>query len=218
MSPRDQLKSYFRSGKVPTEQQFAELIDAMALKAELPPPPPSPSPPPVPPPHPPLPPSPPPLPQGVRLGQFDPSAESRPQPLDRKELMESCRRPADGQWYPLIPRLNDCYAFEVVACASGMMKPGHHAVTHAIALTSFAAHANVRQTFSQEYPPIGWRLWRWPQRLLCQFLRHRCLRRVEFRWCRHGDGVTLEVRSNTSFGRDHEGAQVAIACHITRLW
>jgi hypothetical protein len=211
MTSRVKLKEYFGKGKVPTEGQFAELIDSLVHKDDLPP---TPTPQPTPQPFP-VPPRPP---QGMRLGSFNPDYGDRLQLLDRSDLLDSCRRPADGHWYPLIKNLNDCHGFELVACANGLIHSRHHAITHAIALTSFASHATVRQSFSEEYPPIGWRLWRLPQRLLCQLLSHRCLRRVQFRWVRGDHGVTLQVRSNTSFGLDHEGQQVAIACHITRLW
>lgn len=206
------LKGYFKNGQVPDEDKFADLIDSMAHRADLPPPAPPPTPVPTPAPAPQPAPRPPRehgMPAGLRIGRFDPAGEHALRLLPASALLAHCRAPADGRWHPVLSGLNDCYAFEIVACASGLVSAGRHAVTHAIALTAFGADAGLRQTFSGAPAKRGWRLFA-------------CLRRrrprVEFKWVASGAQVALQVRSNVNFGFDQEGAQVMIEYHVTRLW
>lgn len=206
LATRKQLKAYFKNGRIPDETNFAQLIDAMVHKDD-----PRPACPPPPSPPPPSPPEV--LPAGLRLGRFDPAGKAARRLLHAHELVSGCSAPADGAWHPVITGLNDCYAFEIVACASGLVSSGWHAVTHAIALTSFARRASVNQSFSAG--PLERRWW---QRLLAFLLRRREKNRVQFAW--HLDGATLSlmVRTNCDFGPDEQGLPARIEYHVTRLW
>jgi hypothetical protein len=196
---RAQLKAYFSNGKVPDETQFAALIDSFVLPSEVM-----------------APPAPAPAPDpdaalraaGLRIGRFDPTAAGAFQPLPAGTLRPACKAAADGSWQELLCGLNGCFAFEVVACASGQADSGLHAVTHATALTSFGG-GHLRQTFSAPHV----RRWRW---LPCWLRRPRF--RVEFRWQSEGRGLSLWARTSCDFGSDEEGRPVMIDYHLSRLW
>jgi hypothetical protein len=203
---RDKLKSRFKNGLLPDEKDFACLIDSLVHRDDLAP---APPPPPVPEPAPaPVDDG---MPVGMRIGTFSPKGKYATKLLPSSALQPDCRAPADGNWYPVLSELNDCYAFEIVACASGLVSSGWHAVTHAIALTSFSQRASVRQSFSSGPETKPW--WLFP----C-LRRRRRGNRVEFKWYRAGGTVSLLVRSNADFGKDQDGAQVMIDYHMTRLW
>lgn len=203
---RRRLKNFFVNGAVPDEAAFAEVIDLMALRSEVPPPAP-----PVPP-LPPVPADPRPGPQDALVGRFDPAFTPPLAEIDSKALRPRCWAPADGAWHPVLQGLQHCHAFEIVGCASGQPSTGWHAVTHALALTSMNGRASLRQTFSAGAP--GSRRW-WLPRCLRRYDREH---RIELRWSRVGQGHDLYIRTTCNFGLTEDGQQVRAEYHITRLW
>jgi hypothetical protein len=201
---RETLKARFRNGMVPDEDSFAELIDALALRTEvaqlradlqaqqqqparrdIPEP-------------------------LVVAGRFDPAAPGAARPFGAEGVLAGCRMPADGHWHRIIGNLDGCYAFEIVAAATGMVGADAHAVTHAIALSQLGRQGAVRQT------PSGWpRPW-W--RRLLDLLPWRRPAQLQLRWVEEGDTLMLAMRSTISFGFDQQQQPVQINYHITRLW
>lgn len=194
---RADLKRYFANGSVPSQTEFADLIDSLAHVDELPAPAP---------PHPPAPVSRDTDPPGLRIGRFDPQAPHARRLLRTDELVQGCSQPADGRWYEVVGELTDCYAFDIVACASAMPGTGWHGVTHAVALCAVGKRTALRQSHTGARLGWGWLAW---------LLR---VPRVEFAWHAAGRGVALRVRSSRCFGQDEQGRQVMIDYHLTRLW
>jgi len=195
---RAQLKELFKNGKQPVEGDFADLIDAFVHQDDIPElfdlrQPEQPPPQPQPQPH---------IPNGWqgaggRIGLYD--TLRGPEQLPRAQSLVRAQVPADGRWHTILSGLNDCYAFEIVASASGKVGSNNHAITHAIVLLSFEGYAKgIRQTAS-------YRGWYWG-------------RRIRLAWRRHGDHYDLRMRTGCSFGLDEEGNPVMIQFHATRLW
>lgn len=100
---------------------------------------------------------------------------------------------ADGKWHPILPNLDNCQAFEVVA-RTGKNKSGKFALMHAIALSTFGrSHSKIRKT--NAYYGFFWN-------------------KLNLRWRSAGTHqYSLELRSNRNYG---EG--VEIYYNITKLW
>jgi len=115
---RAQLKELFKNGKQPVEGDFADLIDAFVHQDDIPElfdlrQPEQPPPQPQPQPH---------IPNGWqgaggRIGLYD--TLRGPEQLPRAQSLVRAQVPADGRWHTILSGLNDCYAFEIVASASG---------------------------------------------------------------------------------------------------
>lgn len=196
LKSRAQLKDLFKNGAQPDQGDFADLIDAFVHQDEIPElfDPRQPEQPPI-------------QPQphaydgwqgaGGRIGLYD--VQRGPEQMPRAQGLVRARVPADGRWHKIVFDLSDCYAFEIVASASGKVGSNNHAITHAIALISFEGYAGgIRQTAS-------YRGWYWG-------------RRIKLAWRRHGDHYDLCIRTGCSFGLDDEGNPVTIQFHVTRLW
>jgi hypothetical protein len=218
-SSREELKKYFKNGCVPTEANFADLIDSMAHRDELsandsctPSPTPMPTPTPAPSPGTPAP-APAPAASDFslmakgwsaaagRIGIYDHSMAEVKNMKPAAQIASGVA--ADGAWHPILRGLNDSYAFEIVACASGSSRSANHAVTHALALMSFGGSGNsIRQTCTTG----TWWAFFFP--------------RICFKWQKK-KGSTLSdlcIRTRSDYGLDDQGVPVRLFYHITRLW
>jgi hypothetical protein len=190
---RSELKAFFKNGCMPDETHFASLIDAFVHRADPPPAPVS-TPPAAQPPAP--------RPTGWqrmagRIGAYDP--DLGPQQIECAVNLTGAGVLADGNWHVIVRGLYDCYAFELVASASGRVNSCNHAVTHAIVLTSFSGDAgSIRQTASYK----GWDF----------------RRKIRLKWVKRDGAYDLCIGTGTGFGKDDQGHPVMIQYHLTRLW
>lgn len=141
---------------------------------------------------------------GMRIGTYNPTDDRR------KEYPSSAlarlQVPADGKWHPIITGLSGCHGFEVVASASGASNTRAHAITRAIAITSFSGR---RGSLQQTQTYDGW-YWR---------------RKIQFKWKREDGGwfgrgtdYSLCVKTGCNFKKGDDGKPAAIRYHITRFW
>lgn len=199
LSPKDELKAQFKNGSMPNESNFSALIDAifkadvLSFPAVISPPVPE-------------------LPQTSNLVNLAPGWCGASAHVDQYQGSDSQKQiqsamnlamgsvPADGRSHPIMTGLYDCYGFEIVASASGVVTSKHrHAVTHAIVLLSFNGNADdIRQTCSC-------RSWD---------IRHK----IKLRWKKSAAKYDLCIGTGIDFGLDSEGKPVAIQFHITRVW
>jgi hypothetical protein len=142
----------------------------------------------------------------ARVGRYVPSMQAAKPPFPDGDAVAPGKLPANGKWQVVLPAVNGCCAFEIVAHASGAAASGRHAMLHAIVMTSFnGSRKGIRITRTE-------RGWSW-------------LRRIELRWrpCRSGwfarpTGYDLAIRTHFGYGLDDSGAPTQIRFHITRLW
>jgi hypothetical protein len=114
--------------------------------------------------------------------------------------------PADGKWHVVLPALNGCCAFEIVAQASGAVASGRHAILHAIVLTAFnGSRKGLRVTRTA-------RGWSWLRRLELRWQPRRSS------WFQSPDGYDLALRTHFGYGNGSDGQPAQIRFHITRLW
>jgi len=99
---------------------------------------------------------------------------------------------ADGLWHTIIPKLNGCNAFEVMAQV-GKEKTGKYALLHAMAFSTFGRSRNKIKTVQAHY---GW--W-W--------------NKISLRW--HGSTFDygLQMRTRSDYGKGQY-----IKFYITKLW
>jgi hypothetical protein len=142
---REELKSYFRNGAVPTEKEFADLIDSIVLKSDAV--------------------------QPIQLNAETFSKSSAQDILAMRArtgtYADTRVNPdtilADGKWHPIITNLNGLHAFEIVASASGPPKSGRHVVMHAFAMSAYGrsktkiVHANAYFGFFWNRISLRWR-------------------------------------------------------------
>ncbi len=107
----------------------------------------------------------------------------------------------DGSWKDILmgTDIKGMHAFEIVARIDGPAKRGKYAITHAIAVSAFGGGCN---RVNQVRAYYGW-FWN----------------RIEFRW--HGNKATeftLQVRTNSNYGKKEDGTPCMIRFHITQLW
>jgi hypothetical protein len=105
----------------------------------------------------------------------------------------------DGAWKDILTGLKSMHAFEIVARIDGPPKRGKYAITHAIAVSAFGGGRNRVKQVRAHY---GW-FWN----------------RIEFRW--HGSTTTdysLQVRTNSNYGKKEDNTAFMIRYHITQLW
>ncbi|MEM8998648.1 MAG: adhesin [Bacteroidota bacterium] len=100
--------------------------------------------------------------------------------------------PADGQWHTIIPNLDGCVAFEVMAQV-GKEKTGKYALLQAMALSTFGKSRSRIKTVQAYY---GW--W-W--------------NKISLRW--HGSTFNYDLQIKT---RSNYGQEQYIKFYITKLW
>ncbi|MGA3132389.1 MAG: hypothetical protein ABSD59_16400 [Terracidiphilus sp.] len=139
----------------------------------------------------------------MRIGTYDPEDSTRH--VFPSSALTKMQLPADGRWHPVLPGINSCQAFEIVASASGSKSSKASAITHAIAVNANGRGNAIRQTVSYE----GWD-WRY---------------RIRFQWQADGGGwfkkatgYTLRVRTGRNYGKGDDGNPAMIRYHITKLW
>ena len=100
--------------------------------------------------------------------------------------------PGDGQWHVIVPTLNKCQAFEIIAKIN---KPGKgmHAMTHAIALNTFNGDG---KEINHTYAYYGSRR-----------------DRIKFRWTGTDFNYSLEAKTCRDYG---EGFNIKF--YVTNLW
>ncbi|MDD9139790.1 MAG: adhesin [Candidatus Cardinium sp.] len=98
----------------------------------------------------------------------------------------------DGQWHDITPALNACHAFEVIA-KIGKEGCGVHALTHAIALSTFGGSSNKIQKIRAYYGSFR--------------------NRIDVRWKGSTFNYTLQIRSMRDYG---EGSMLQY--YVTNLW
>lgn len=114
--------------------------------------------------------------------------------------------PADGKWQVVLPALNGCCAFELVAQVSGAQSPGRQAVLHAIILTAFnGSKKGLRVTRTS-------RGWGWLRRLEVRWQPRRA------GWFKRPTAYDLAIRTHFAYGVGDDGKPAQIRFHITRLW
>jgi hypothetical protein len=192
LKTRSELKKLFQNGAMPTENHFASLIDAMVHRADA-----APAAAPVRP----APAAPKPASgwarSSGRIGSYDPS--QGPEQIERAVELAMASVPADGKLHPILRSIRDCYGFELVASASGLVNSSNHALTHAIVLISFRGRADgILQTASYH----GWNF----------------MRKIRVKWVARGDAYDLCIGTGMRFGQDEQGRPVRIQYHLGRIW
>ena len=99
--------------------------------------------------------------------------------------------PADGQWHPVIEKLDGCRAYEIMAGA-GKTKSGKYALLHAFALSTFNAKSRIASH---------------------QAHYHSRCDRIKLRWTGGQHEYSLEMRTCCCYGDD-----INIRYSITELW
>ncbi len=141
----------------------------------------------------------------ARIGGYDPAA-SGATALNAADDLTTSQVEADGKWHPILPNLNGCYAFEIVAHACTTRTSRRQAMLHAIVLTSFNGS---QQAISQTRICKGWS-WRCDLRLKW--------RKNRSSWWRRPTGYDLCIKTGCNYGVDEAGQKALIRYHITRLW
>lgn len=100
--------------------------------------------------------------------------------------------PGDGNWHVIVPTLNKCQAFEIIAKIN---KPGKglHAITHAIALNTFNGDG---KEINHTYAYYGGRR-----------------DRIKFRWAGSDFNYCLEAKTCRDYGEGY-----SIKYYVTNLW
>ena len=98
----------------------------------------------------------------------------------------------DGNWHTIIPSLNSCHAFEIIA-KIGKKGRGLYAITHAIALSTFGrSHNTIRKTRSY-YGSFR--------------------NKIDLRWTGETFNYALQIRTQRNYG---EGSMIQY--YVTNLW
>jgi hypothetical protein len=210
IASRAALKKLFSDGARPSGADFGLLIDSFVHRGEraanpggAPNTPPSGA-------APSAPPSPPAadgwLAAAARVGRYVPSMQTAKPPFPDGDAVAPGKLPADGKWQVVLPAVNGCCAFEIVAHASGTAASGRHAMLHAVVVTSFnGSRKGIRITRTE-------RGWSWLRRLELRWRPRRS------GWFAHPTGYDLAIRTHFGYGVDDSGAPAQIRFHITRLW
>ena len=145
----------------------------------------------------------------ARIGTYAPTVIATPPAVPAfpgGDAVAPGKLPANGKWQVLLPALNGCCAFEIVAHASGTAASGKHAMLHVVVLTSFnGSKKGLRVTHTQ-------RGWGWLRRLEVRWQPRRA------HWFQRPTGYDLAIRTHFNYGVDDSGKPVQIRFHITRLW
>ena len=99
--------------------------------------------------------------------------------------------PADGQWHPVVEKLDGCRAYEIMA-GVGKKKSGKYALLHAFALSTFNAKSRIASH---------------------QAYYHSRCDRIKLRWRGEQHDYALEMRTCCCYGDD-----ITIKYSITELW
>jgi hypothetical protein len=119
----------------------------------------------------------------------------------RKGIYKDNMAPADGKWHPIISGLSGCNGFEIAAGA-GKKKSGKYVLMHAVALNA--------------YNPQGWffNLFNLKKRIKYHMSYYRFFgTRLKLRWTGNKDSYSLELKSCSNYGE-----KIYIKYHITQLW
>lgn len=99
---------------------------------------------------------------------------------------------ADGKWHPIVNKLDNCQAFEVMA-RTGKTGTGKFSILHATALSAYGnSHSKIKKTCA--YYGFFWN-------------------KLNLRWTGKTREYALELRSNRNYGDD-----VKIFYNVTKLW
>ena len=109
----------------------------------------------------------------------------------RRGNYRSGRVPADGQWHPVVEKLDGCHAFEITAGA-GRVGEGRYALVHATAINTFNGKGKITTTQAH--------------------FDSRC-NRIRLRWQGERHNYRLEIRTSRAYGGD-----AAIRYHLGKLW
>jgi hypothetical protein len=110
----------------------------------------------------------------------------------RVGTFDSGVRPANGKWHPILEKLDNCQAFEIMA-RTGKKGSGRLALMHAVALSVYGPPGGkIKKT--NAYYGFFWN-------------------KLNLRWTGTTHDYNLELRSNSNYGED-----VNIYYTITRLW
>ena len=175
MKDRNTLKEQFKKGSMPSEGAFENLIDSMVNKID----------------------------DGFSKNQkgsigSDPNCESdengkhKPGNKNESYYIEDTVQ-ANGKWHVIIPKLNYCQAFEIVA-RTGIKNTGKHAVLHAIAVSAFGnSNSSIRKTraWFDFWKPVV----------------------LQLRWSGSTHDYQLELRCKQNLGRN-----VLIKFFVRQLW
>ncbi|MDX2306570.1 MAG: adhesin [Microscillaceae bacterium] len=100
--------------------------------------------------------------------------------------------PADGNWHPIVQKLDGCHAFEIVA-GVGKQKTGKYALIHAFALSTYGKSRNTIR-INQAYYGARYN-------------------KIELRWTGDTYSYNLEMRCRRSYGGEFN-----IQYFISSLW
>ncbi|MDP4209269.1 MAG: adhesin [Bacteroidota bacterium] len=99
---------------------------------------------------------------------------------------------ADGNWHVIADELDNCQALEIIARA-GKKGSGRFSILHAIALSAYGgSHSKIRKT--RAHYGFFWN-------------------KLNLRWRGDTHNYTLQLRSNSNFGKD-----VEIYYNVSKLW
>jgi len=142
----------------------------------------------------------------ARVGSYVPSVLAAKPAFPGGDSVAPGKLPANGRWQVMLPVVNACCAFEIVAHASGSSASGRHAMLHAVVVTSFnGSRKGIRITRTE-------RGWSWLRRI------ELCWRPRRSHWFARPTGYDLAIRTHFDYGRDDSGQAAQIRFHITRLW
>ncbi len=141
-----------------------------------------------------------------RIGTYNPSQQPNAAPVSPARPLTVW---ADGQWHVIVPDVQGCHAFEIVARVTGDPGSKKHAFTHAVAVTSYSGRRkSIRQT--QAY--CGWNGRR---KIRLKW------KKQKKRWYHFGSQdlpYSLCIRTGYDYGEDPKGKPIKIDYYITRLW
>jgi len=100
--------------------------------------------------------------------------------------------PADGDWHNITPTLNAFHAFEIIAKVSKEGR-GLHAMTYAIALTTFGRSNNKIQKIAAYYGSFR--------------------NKIDLRWIGDTFNYTLQIKTRRDYGEES-----MIKYYVTNLW
>ncbi|MEW6346948.1 MAG: hypothetical protein RXR20_10010 [Paraburkholderia sp.] len=142
----------------------------------------------------------------ARVGSYVPSVMAAKPAFPGGDAVAPGKLPANGKWQVVLPAVNGCCAFEIVAHASGAAASGRHAMLHAVVVTSFnGSRKGIRTTRTE-------RGWGWLRRIELSWRPRRS------HWFARPTGYDLAIRTHFGYGLDDRGQPAQIRFHITRLW
>lgn len=110
----------------------------------------------------------------------------------RRGTYASGEVPGDGNWHTITPALNACHAFEVIAKV-GKQGRGLHAMTHAIAVSTFGRSSNRINQTKAYYGSFR--------------------NKIDLRWSGDTFNYVLQIRTQRDYGEES-----MIRYYVTNLW